>query len=110
MTVEADVTGKEPNLPFGDPLAKQSDHMVVIRANRRDKAAAKSKVICRLKPDVSGAESVTLLGRKGSSNLSQPRFTRIMWIVTGFQHPLILLFWSDVKFSFKAIFFKQILF
>lgn len=88
--------------------SKQSDHTVVITAIRWDKAAAKPKVICRLKPGFSGAESVTAFGRKCSRNVSQPCFTRIMWILTGFS--LILVFWSDVKFSFETSFLKQILF
>lgn len=66
-------------------LSKQSDHTVVIKAIRWEKAEAKSKLICRLNPDFSGVESVTLFGRKGFRNISQPCFARIMWIVTGFQ-------------------------
>lgn len=113
VTMEADVTGKEqPNLPFVDPLAKLSDHTVVITAIRCDKAAAKPKVICTLTPDVSGAESVNTI-RKKRLQECYPTLLYKDYVdcdKLSSQHPLILVFRSDMKFSFKISFLEQILF
>lgn len=95
------MTGEEANLPFGDPLSKQSDHTIVIKAIRWDKAAAKSKVLCRLKPDVPGAE-LHLLEEKAPGMLASLALQGLCGLGQAFKYPFTLVFWSDVKFSSKT--------